>query len=123
MREINKIKIYLNGDNKSKKVKDLLEKELNKHHFEIVDEKYDLAISIGGDGTFLKMVNENNFNNKVYYIGINSGTLGFLQEIDIDKTVNFVERLAKNDYKIEKLSIGNAKIFAGKDKYQFNFLN
>ena len=123
MREINKIKLYLNGDNKSLQVKDILEKELIKHHFELVNDNYDLAISIGGDGTFLKMVNENHFNNKIYYIGINSGTLGFLQEIDIDKTIDFVKRLNDNNYKVEKLSIGSCKVITKRSKTQYNFLN
>lgn len=123
MRGINRIKIYINGDKKSLKVKELLEKELRNHHFEIVEENFDLAISIGGDGTFLKMVNENHFNNNIYYIGINSGTLGFLQEIDIDKTIDFVKRLDEDNYKVEKLSIGCARMITKKDDYKYNFLN
>ena len=63
MMKIKKIKIYINGDNKSKSVKDILIKKLINKNFEIVNDNYDIAISIGGDGTFLKMVHESNFNN------------------------------------------------------------
>lgn len=122
-RVINKIKIYINGDNKSKKVKESLVKDLIKKDFLIVEKDYDLAISIGGDGTFLKMVNENNFNSDIYYIGINSGTLGFLQEIDLDKTIDFINRLANNDFKEERICIGKASVITNKKVYQYNFLN
>ena len=122
-RIINKIKIYINGDDKSIKVRDSLTKDLIDKNFKIVDNNYDLAISIGGDGTFLKMVNENNFNSDIYYIGINSGTLGFLQEIDLDKTLDFINRLENNDFKEERISIGKALINTKDKVYQYNFLN
>ena len=122
-RIINKIKIYINGNDKSRKVKESLVKDLIDKDFLIVDKDYDLAISIGGDGTFLKMVNENNFNSDIYYIGINSGTLAFLQEIDIDNTVDFINRLANNDFKEERISIGKTMIKTDKKVYQYNFLN
>ena len=82
-RRINKIKLFVNQNEKSEIVAKDLEMELKKYDFELVDEDYDLAISVGGDGSFLRMVRENNFNDNLYYIGVNSGTLGFLQEIDI----------------------------------------
>ena len=59
------------------------------HASEIIselDSDIDLVISVGGDGSFLRMVKDNNFNSDIYYIGVNSGTLGFLQEIDIKDT-------------------------------------
>ena len=123
MRKINKIKIYINGDDKSKKVRDSIINDLINQNFEIVDDNYDLAISIGGDGTFLKMIHDNNFNSNIYYVGINSGTLGFLQEIDLDKTKNFINRLINNDFKEEHLSIGKALIKTNNEMYEYNFLN
>ena len=122
-RLINKIKIYINGDEKSIKVRDNIINDLVNRNFEIVDNDYDLAISIGGDGTFLKMVNENNFYSDIYYIGINSGTLGFLQEIDLNKTIDFINRLENNDFKEESLSIGKVLIRTIDKVYQYNFLN
>ncbi len=104
-RIIKRIKLYVKDDVKAKKVSMELQKELKDNKFEIVNENYDLAISIGGDGTFLKMVRENNFNSNIYYVGINAGTLGFLQEIDINKTLDFTKKLANNDFKEELLSI------------------
>ena len=103
MRKINKIKLFINDNEKSKIVAKDLELELKKYDFKIVSRNYDLAISIGGDGSFLRMVKDTKFNEDIYYIGINSGTLGFLQEIDIDKCADFVKRLNSDNYKIEEI--------------------
>lgn len=121
--KINKVKLFVNNDEKSLEVSKKLEKELMEYGFIIDNNDYDLAISIGGDGSFLKMVRENNFNNDIYYIGINSGTLGFLQEIDINNTINFVKRLSLDDYKIEELSYEEDRIYTDKQEYIYNSLN
>ena len=101
-RRINKVKLFVNDNEKSNIVAKDLELELLKYGFKVVNRgAYDLAISIGGDGSFLRMVKETKFNEDIYYIGVNSGTLGFLQEIDIKDTVDFVKRLNSDEYKIE----------------------
>ena len=80
-RRINKVKLFVNDNEQSIIVAKDLELELLKYGFKIVNRNYDLAISVGGDGSFLRMVKDNKFNEKILYIGVNSGTLGFLQEI------------------------------------------
>lgn len=123
MRKINKVKLFVNKDRKSKRVSKILEEKLLEYHFDIVNENYDLAISIGGDGTFLRMLKEENFNNDVYYIGVNSGTLGFLQEIDIKDTTDFVKRLNDNKFKEEELSIQKTTVLTKKEEKTFYSLN
>lgn len=124
MRKINKIKLFVNNNEKSEIVAKDLELELLKYDFEIVKKgKFDLGISIGGDGSFLRMVKDTNFNENIYYIGINSGTLGFLQEIDISETVDFVKRLNTNNFKVEELAIEENKIITEDNVYKFNSLN
>jgi NAD+ kinase len=110
MRKINRVKLFVNDNDLSCIVAKDLELELIKYGFEIVDTNYDLAISIGGDGSFLRMVKANKFNDSIYYIGINSGTLGFLQEIDVSTTLDFVKRLNSNKFKIEEINIQKTKI-------------
>ena len=122
-RKINRIKLFINNDDRSKEVGERLKKELLNSNFLIVNDKCDLAISVGGDGSFLRMIKENDFNSAIYYIGVNSGTLGFLQEIDINKTKDFIERLNKNDYKIEELGILESNIYTKNNVYQYNSLN
>lgn len=123
MRKINKVKLFVNDNELSQIVAKDLELELKKYNFSIVNRGYDLAISIGGDGSFLRMVKENKFNDKIYYIGINSGTLGFLQEIDINKCSDFVKRLNTNNFKEENISIQETKIITDDNIYKFNSLN
>jgi len=122
-RRINKIRLFVNENEKSQIVAKDLELELEKYGFKIVNRNYDLAISIGGDGSFLRMVKETNFNDKIYYIGVNSGTLGFLQEIDIKDTVDFVKRLNSDNYKIDDINIQETKIITENDIYNFYSLN
>ena len=121
--KINKVKLFVNNDEKSLEVSIKLEKELLEYGFLIDNNDYELAISVGGDGCFLRMIRENNFNNDIYYIGVNSGTLGFLQEIDINNTINFVKRLSLDDYKIEELSYEEDRIFIDNGEYLYNSLN
>ena len=122
-RKIIKVKLFINDNEKSQLVAKDLEIELKKYDFKIVKRNYDLAISIGGDGSFLRMIKENNFNDKIYYIGVNSGTLGFLQEIDIKDTIDFVKRLNSNNYKIENINIEETKVITEDNIYTFNSLN
>ena len=58
---LKKVKIYTNEKEKSLLVEKELKKELELHSFLIDENDYDLGISIGGDGTFLKMVHDSDF--------------------------------------------------------------
>lgn len=109
-RLINKIKIFPNDNEKSKEIEQKLIARLELANFEIVDSKYDLAIAIGGDGSFLRMVKNNVFDSEIYYVGINAGTLGFLQEISINDIDVFIERLNKNDFTIQTIGVQETKV-------------
>ena len=110
MRKINKVKIFANENEVSYKIKLKLIEELEKYNFELVDENYDLAIAIGGDGSFLRMVNNTNFNSNIYYVGINTGTVGFLQEIKPDNLEYFVSSLNENNFKVDNIGTLETKI-------------
>lgn len=122
-RRINKVKLFVNDNEKSQIVAKDLELELIKYGFKIVNRGFDLAISVGGDGSFLRMVKENKFKDDIYYIGVNSGTLGFLQEIDIKDCVDFVKRLNSDKYKIEEINIQETKVISEDKIYNFDSLN
>ena len=122
-RTINRIKIFPNNDEKSIMVLNKLKKELVKRKFEIVDDDFNLGIAIGGDGSFLRMIRNCNFNSDVYYIGINTGTLGFLQEIDYNKINEFIDRLDKNDFKVENIGIQETMIYSNNNIHKFDSLN
>ena len=121
--EIKRVKLFVNDNELSKKVAKEVEEELTKYGFELVNENFELGISIGGDGCFLRMVKSTNFNENIYYIGINSGTLGFLQEINIEDTKDFVRRLSEDNYKIDNLSIQETKIITDEKIYTYTSLN
>ena len=84
------LKLFINDNLKSNKVAREVKEKLEKNKFVIVDEGYDLAIAIGGDGSFLRMVKNANFNSKCCYVGINAGTLGFAQEVNVDEIDEFI---------------------------------
>ncbi len=121
-RKINKIKLFVNDNEKSIVVAKDLELELKKYGFEVVDKNYDLAISVGGDGSFLRMVQETKFKN-CYYIGVHAGTLGFLQEIDMNDSHDFVKRLNTNNFKTEDISVQETKIITEDKIYKLYDIN
>lgn len=122
-RTINKVKLFINDNDKSKIISLEVKEKLINHNFEIVEEDYDLAIAIGGDGSFLRMLKNNNFDSNIYYIGINTGTLGFLQEISPKEIDNFLDKLDKNEFKIDTIGIQETKIETDDSISRFYSLN
>lgn len=121
---IKKIKLFPNNTKtETKKVLEQVEKEFSKNGFTFSDDDYELAIAIGGDGTFLNMLNQNKFNSDILYTGINTGTLGFLQEISPDKTSEFIENIYKKQYRIDELDIEETTIENNFGKSKFFSLN
>lgn len=102
---IKNIKLFPNDNDKSIETSKLIKNKFIENGFIISEQNYDLAIAVGGDGSFLRMVKRNNFDSNIYYIGINSGTLGFLQEVKIDEVDKFIMELKYNKYKVEEVGI------------------
>ena len=123
MRRIDRIKIYKNNSLKTQKVVKTIIEELEKNQYDIVNDSCDLAISIGGDGTFLRMVHESFFDDSIYYIGINTGSLGFLQELNLDDCPDFVTKLNQDQFKEGSISIQETKIMTKTGEYYFKSLN
>lgn len=122
-RRINNIKLFVNNNEKAKAILDIVKQELINYQFNLVDHNYDLAIAIGGDGSFLRMVKENNFNSDIYYVGINAGTLGFLQEIKPDEINNFFNKLNHDDFKVDEIGIQETVVISNQSNQQFYSLN
>lgn len=68
-----------------------------------------LNLVIGGDGTFLKAVHDTNFTN-IPFIGINTGHLGFYQEVEVGEIENFVKDFKDGNYKVEELTILESQV-------------
>lgn len=124
-RKINKVKLFANDNEYSKSIeKELKEKLINRNYIICDDEKeIDLAIAIGGDGSFLRMIKSCDFSDNISYIGVNTGTLGFVQEIYPDKIDAFLNNLDKNRYKTESISVQETKITTKEESLHFYSLN
>jgi len=77
----------------------------------IITDEYDknsmLNICIGGDGAFLRTVHDYNFP-KIPFVGINTGHLGFFQQVDRDGLDDFVDNFHEGKYTIESLYLVEA---------------
>lgn len=113
---IKRIKIFANNNDKSLLLKEVVATKLIKNDFEIVEDNFDLGIAIGGDGSFLRMIKDNNFDSNTYYIGINAGTLGFAQEVEINDIENFINDLKEDKLLIEEIGIQESTIYSKDDK-------
>lgn len=78
----NKIRFISNGSQESDEVKTkFLEIAYENGFVEAEDEESAIVVfAIGGDGCFLRAVHKNNFRSESYYIGYNTGHVGFLQD-------------------------------------------
>ncbi|MBO7316996.1 MAG: NAD kinase [Paludibacteraceae bacterium] len=65
---------------------------------------FDLALSIGGDGTFLKTASFIGDKN-IPILGINTGRLGFLADISGDEIEPTIDEILQSRYSIEKRSV------------------
>ena len=64
----------------------------------------DIALSVGGDGTFLHTALQINDHN-IPILGINTGRLGFLADIGSSQIDETLEELFRGDYKIEERTL------------------
>lgn len=123
MRKINNIKIFSNKTELSNEIELKLLSLLKEYKFKIVEDNYDLAIAIGGDGSFLRMVKDNNFDSDIYYVGINTGTLGFLQEIKPENLRYFVMSLNNDEFKVDNIGVLETEITTDDSVSRYYALN
>ena len=120
---IKSIKLFVNKNDKSIKFARLVRKKLNAKEFKVIEDDKDdfsLGIAIGGDGSFLRMVRQTNFNSDLYYVGINTGHLGFLQDVKIDEVDEFIDDLMAENYKVDSIGIQETDVVC-KDKESKHF--
>ncbi|MGP1569799.1 MAG: NAD(+)/NADH kinase, partial [Eubacteriales bacterium] len=92
--------------------KNALTKKLIASGFEVSDklqENSSLVVCIGGDGTFLEAIHKFNFPDTPF-VGINTGHLGFYQELCPDQLSDFILNFQNNTYEILELSTVEALI-------------
>ncbi len=93
-------------------------KEDNIKNFVELNDSYDFAISVGGDGTILNSV-EKIGELSIPIIGLNTGRLGFLANSSLKNIEMVINKLKNNDFNISKRSIIEV-LFNGEKKYALN---
>ena len=96
---VRNIRFMTNEYTDSQEILEKARRTINKNelNFKVVDDdSADIVVPIGGDGAFLKAFRKTNFNSDLVYVGINTGTIGFLQSAD----ENMLEKYKK--YLIEE---------------------
>lgn len=110
-KEVNTIKLYVKDTLKAHEIENIVRKELADNNLLLDNDSFQLAISIGGDGTFLKMLHDNNFDNSLYYASINAGSLGFLSSINENQIIDFIKSLIDNNFNIKELNILKSNLY------------
>jgi NAD+ kinase len=107
---IKSIRLFVNHNDESLALGKIVKESFIKEGFTISDNNYDLGIAIGGDGSFLRMVKATKYDSNPYYVGINTGTLGFLQEVKKDEVDKLIEEIKEEKYKIDEIGIQETRI-------------
>ncbi|MGD9901612.1 MAG: NAD(+)/NADH kinase [Spirochaetales bacterium] len=123
MQNIKNIKIFYNENEKSMSVLNTLRQKLINSGFKIVDEGQDLSIAIGGDGSFIRMLKATDYSSQMLYVGINAGTLGFLQEVATDEIDLLIKNIKEETYSVTKTGIQNTQIISEGKEHSFNSFN
>jgi NAD+ kinase len=82
----------------------------------------ELNICIGGDGAFLRAIHRNKFPT-IPFVGINTGHLGFFQEIAPDNISDFVKRYVNKEYDIEEITLLDAEVCTKKKCFTLTAIN
>ncbi|WP_338115265.1 NAD(+)/NADH kinase [Oceanirhabdus seepicola] len=122
-KDIRRIRVYSNKLNKSIQVCETVTEKLRGYGFEIVEESPDLVVCIGGDGTFINALKNLNFDTETVYVGIHTGHLGFLQEVNTQDIDYFINCLKNSHYKIERHRIQETTVTCSGNSEKFHTFN
>ena len=120
-----KIYIYANDTEVSKAIEKTLRSKLVKsglRPYNTYSDDTELIICIGGDGTLLRLVQEFEFP-KTPIVGINTGHLGFFQEILPEKIDDFIFFYNQGKYSIQGLSGVNVTVKTAGGSFRHIALN
>lgn len=119
------INVFANDTIISKDTKRLLKRKLEKSGFVVpkeFDQNAELIICIGGDGSFLETLHRYDFP-KIPFIGINTGHLGFFQELHPDELDEFIFKYKHNKYEIQDLKTVRAVATIANERIEYKGLN
>ena len=119
------INIFSNEDARSMEIKKLLRRKLEKSDFVVpfeFDNRAELIICIGGDGSFLATLHRFDFP-EIPFIGVNTGHLGFFQELHPDQLDEFIFKYKHDKYATQRLTTVKAVATIGNEKVLYKGLN
>lgn len=125
MNEQRIINIISNRNFESRKTSAKLTEQFTSRGFDvrdIYDSNAELNICVGGDGSFLRAVHRNNFPT-IPFVGVNTGHLGFFQEIlpkDIDE---FIDKYINQEYFIEEMLLLDVEVCTKEKCYYLSSVN
>ena len=99
------ISIFTNEDPRSLKIGCILKQKLEKSGFHTpnqYDPDSELLVCVGGDGSFLKALHRYDFPD-IPFVGVNTGHLGFFQELHTDQLDEFIFKYKQGRYVIQEL--------------------
>lgn len=74
--------------------------------------KCDLVLSLGGDGTLLKLIRDLPLRKDLYILGVNLGTLGFNTEVnDPKKVFEYLDEFFAGDYHVDERLLLRATLY------------
>ena len=89
--------------------------KISEHNFDIDQDHPDFVLFVGGDGTFLRAVNEYiDQVDDIQFVGINEGTLGFYTDFVIDELDALLDDLELGEYNVRHSRLLETNI-AGQD--------
>lgn len=119
------INILSNVNYESRKTAEELSELLKKHGFSPYfgfKKNAELCVCIGGDGSFIKAIHKNNFP-KIPFVGINTGHLGFFQEISPNRMEDFICQYSHGDYEVEDIKLVSAEVYTKNKVFKFRAIN
>lgn len=109
------INIYTNDTDVSRETFSLLKNKLKNRGFSVLSTfspDAELLVCIGGDGATLAAIHKNDFPD-VPIIGINTGHLGFFQEIRPDQLDNFIDDYIAGRYRLQPTTAVQVEVQVG----------
>lgn len=95
-----RILLYANNKRSSVDAKEKIAKLLTTHNYEIVTDRPELIVVIGGDGTMLSAIRKYRMK-RVPFVGVNTGSLGFLPSVTPNKLEHIIDILNNKNYNIQ----------------------
>lgn len=123
--ENRKINIFTNGTEISRETRHLLKRKLEKSGYvvpRLFDPESELIFCIGGDGSFLKALHKYGFP-PIPFVGVNTGHLGFFQELHPDELDEFIFKYQQGKYNVQKLKTVSATVQMEGETLHYRALN